>query len=136
MKIFIACSKRFYGCVPPIQAELEAAGHEIALPNCIDDPGTEQRMYATGGDAHSAWKGSMLKHSAEVIEHCDGVLVLNLEKDGVAGYIGGATFLEMYDAFRLGKKIYVYEPIANNILTDEIDGFASIVLDRDLSRIL
>ena len=77
----------------------------------------------------------MLKHSTEVIESCDGVLVLNIEKNGVSGYVGGATFLEMYDAFRFGKKIYLYEPIADNILTDEIDGFASIVLERDLSRV-
>ena len=135
MKIFIACSKQFYGHIPPVQAALEAAGHEVALPNCIDDPGTEQRMYAHGGDVHAAWKATMLKHSTEVIENCDGVLVLNLEKNGVAGYVGGATFLEMYDAFRLGKKIYLYETIAENMLTDEIDGFASIILERDLSRV-
>ena len=40
----------------------------------------------------------------------DAVLVLNLDKEKngeiLKNYIGGATFLEMYDAFRLGKKIY------------------------------
>lgn len=51
----------------------------------------------------------MYKRCSETISKKDAVLVSNLdkEKDGkiYKNYIGGATFLEMYDAFRLGKKI-------------------------------
>ena len=39
MKIFIICSKVFYDRIPPIQAELEAAGHEVTLPNSLRRPG-------------------------------------------------------------------------------------------------
>jgi hypothetical protein len=38
MKIFIICSKKFYGEIPPIQEALEKAGHIVFLPNCFDDP--------------------------------------------------------------------------------------------------
>jgi hypothetical protein len=135
MKIFIICSKAFYDRIPPIKAALEAAGHTISLPNCFDDPGTEARFRAKGEKEHSRWKGSMLKHSTNVIYENDAVLVLNFEKNGVPNYIGGATFLEMYDAFRLEKKIYLYNDYPDGILHDEVVGFEPILISGDLSKI-
>lgn len=128
MRIFLICSKRFYNRIPPIKERLEASGHQITLPNCFDDPETEMRMHAAGINEHATWKASMLRHSENVIAQMDAVLVLNFEKDGVHNYIGGATFLEMYDAFRLGKKIYLLNGIPNGILADEIRGFGPILL--------
>ena len=122
MKLFLICSKAFYGAIPPIQKELEAAGHTVTLPNCYDDPGTEARYREMGDKEHAEWKAGMLRHSQEVIENNDAVLVLNFEKNGQPNYIGGATFLEMYDAFRMGKKIYMYNDVPDNMLKDEISG--------------
>ena len=51
-------------------------------------------------------------------------------------YIGGATFLEIYDAFRLNKKIYLYNDIPEGMLYDEIQGFAPIIINGDLSKII
>ena len=128
MKIFIICSKVFYDRVPAVRAALEANGHVVTLPNCFDDPGTEARYRDLGAEAHAAWKASMLKHSTDVILEQDAVLVLNFEKHGIKNYIGGATFLEMYDAFRLGKKIFLYNGIPEGILQDEIIGFNPILI--------
>ena len=50
-------------------------------------------------------------------------------------YIGGATFLEIYDAFRLGKKIYLYNDVPEGILYDEIQGFNPFIINADLSKI-
>ena len=135
MKIFLICSKVFYGTIPPIKETLEHAGHEITLPNAYDDPGTEARYRETGAQEHAAWKASMLKHSEAVIKGIDAVLVLNFEKNGQENYIGGATFLEMYDAFRLGKKIYMYNDIPTGMLKDEIEGFEPILLHQDVNLI-
>jgi hypothetical protein len=135
MKVFIICSKKFYDKIPPIQQTLEKAGHIISLPNCFDDPGTEARYRNLGQKEHSEWKAEKLKHSAEVIYAIDAVLVLNFEKNGMKNYIGGATFLEMYDAFRLDKKIYLYNDIPEGILHDEINGFEPILIQGDLSRV-
>lgn len=77
----------------------------------------------------------MLKHSTKVIENNDAVLVLNLKKDGVENYIGGATFLEMYDAFRLNKKIFLWNDIPEGTLRDEIIGFNPVVINSDLSKV-
>ena len=133
MKIFIICSKAFYNKIPHIREELENMGHTIILPNCYDAPETESRFRGT--NEHANWKSEMIKHSKEVISNVDSVFVLNYEKNGIENYIGGATFLEMYDAFRLDKQIYMMNDIPKGLLEDEIIGFNPVILNGDLSKV-
>jgi hypothetical protein len=135
MKIFVICSKKFYDRIPEIKEALEAAGHVVTLPNCYDDPATEGRYRSLGKADHARWKSEMFKHSTDVIEENDAVLVLNFDKGDFKNYIGGATFLEMYDSFRLGKKIYLYNDVPEGILKDEILGFDPVVIDGRLEKI-
>ena len=135
MKIFIICSKRFYSKVPDIKNELEQLGHIITLPNSFEDPTAEARHKELGNKEYAKWKSDMLKHSADIMHDHDSVLVLNFEKDGVENYIGGATFLEIYEAFKLGKKIFIYNDIPVGILTDEIIGFSPIIINSRLELI-
>ena len=98
-----------------------------------------RKMWAMGREEHQKFKAKMYKQSEDTIKNMDAVLVLNMdkEKDGVIykNYIGGATFLEMYDAFRMNKKIYLYNDIPQSILTDEIKGFAPILINGDLNLV-
>ena len=132
MKIFLICSKRFYNHIPSIESKLKELGHQTTMPNCYDKPETEDQYRNLGRKEHAKWKGEMIKHSSDVIQQNDAVLVLNFQKDDMENYIGGATFLEMYDAFRLDKKIYLYNDIPQGILHDEIVGFNPVVLDGDV----
>ncbi len=133
MKIFIICSKTFYKKIPSIKERLESNGHKITLPNCYDAPETES-IYR-GTEEHASWKSKMIKHSERVIAENEAVLVLNYNKNGIDNYIGGATFLEMYDAFRLGKKIYMINDIPEGLLKDEIIGFNPVIINGDLNKI-
>ena len=139
MKIFIICSKRFYENIPNIKKKLEQKNIQVFLPNCYDDPKTEERMWNLGREKHQEFKAQMYKQSEEIIKNMDAVLVLNFDKitDETIekNYIGGATFLEIYDAFRLNKKIYLYNDIPEGILYDAIQGFAPIIINGDLSKI-
>lgn len=135
MKIFLICSKSFYDRIPEIENELKQAGHVLTMPNCYGDPTTEERYKKLGPEEHTKWKGQMIEHSLNLIKDNDAVLVLNFEKNGTKNYIGGATFLEMYDAFRLGKKVFLYNDVPKGILHDEIMGFDPTVLNGDLSHI-
>jgi len=139
MKILIICSKRFYGNIPNIKDELEQKNIQVFLPNCYDDPKTEERMWNLGREKHQEFKAQMYKKSEETIKNIDAVLVLNFDKITnekiEKNYIGGATFLEIYDAFRLNKKIYLYNDIPKGMLYDEIQGFAPIIINGDLSKI-
>jgi hypothetical protein len=135
MKLFLISSKRFYDRIPEIDSTLKYLGHQTTMPNCYESPETEELYKKLGREDHSKWKSKMFKHSEKVIQDNDAVLVLNFQKDSVKNYIGGATFLEMYDAFRLGKKIYMYNEIPEGMLHDEIIGFTPIILKGDLSKI-
>lgn len=139
MKILVICSKKFYSKIEEVKRILEEKKIEVFLPNCYDDPTTEQRMWDLGKEEHQKFKAKMYKQSEDTISDMDAVLVLNFdkEKDGEVfkNYIGGATFLEMYDAFRLGKKIYLYNDIPNGMLFDEIEGFGPTIINGDLSLI-
>ena len=139
MKILIVCSKMFYPRIDEIKNELENRDIEILLPNTYDNPSLEQEMWDQGEKAHQEFKARMFKRSCDTISNMDAVLVLNFdkEKDGniYKNYIGGATFLEMYDAFRMGKKIYMYNDIPEGMLYDEIDGFGPTIIHGDLDLI-
>ena len=133
MKILIICSKAFYDRIADIKIDLESAGHSIELPNCYNAPETEAKFRGTS--EHSKFKAEMFRRSEETISKMDAVLVLNFDKNGQKNYIGGATFLEMYDAFRLGKKIYLYNDIPEGMLNDEIIGFSPVILNGNLNLI-
>ena len=108
MKVLIICSKQFYSKIEEIKDILEKRKIDVFLPNCYDDPSTEEKMWKLGKKEHQEFKAKMYKQSEDTIKNMDAVLVLNYdkEKNGVIhkDYIGGATFLEMYDAFRFSKK--------------------------------
>ena len=139
MKVLIVCSKQFYSQIEEIKSNLEEKGIEVFLPNCYNEPDTEKKMWNLGQEQHREFKAKMYKQSEEVIKNMDAVLVLNYDKQKgenvYRNYIGGATFLEMYDAFRLGKKIYLYNEIPEGILYDEIDGFNPTVINGNLDLI-
>ena len=139
VKILIICSKKFYNEIEKIKKQLENMGNSIYLPNCYDDPETEDRMRNLGKEEHQKFKAQMYKQSEDTIKEMDAVLVLNFDKEKdnqiYNNYIGGATFLEMYDAFRNNKKIYLYNNIPSGILSDEIEGFAPIIINGDLTLI-
>ena len=139
MKILIICSKRFYGNIPNIKNDLEQKNIQVFLPNCYDDPKTEEKMWNLGREKHQEFKAQMYKQSEKTIKNMDAVLVLNFDKIAdetiEKNYIGGATFLEIYDAFKLNKKIYLYNDIPEGMLYDEIQGFAPIIINGDLSKI-
>ena len=135
MKIFIACSKHFYYKIEEIKKELESQGHIINMPNSYDEPFKENEMQELGEKEHREWKAKMIKKDKENIKPNDAILVLNLEKKGIPNYIGGATFLEIYRAWEMKKKIFFYNPLPKCSFTDELKGFNPTILNKNLSNL-
>ena len=129
----MVCSKAFYDKLPKFKSELENLNHEVFMPNCWDCPETEAKYRGTA--EHSAWKAKMIKHSEDIISNMDAVLVLNYDKHGQKNYIGGATFLEIYEAFRYGKKILFINDLPEGMLKDELNGFNPTIINGDLKKI-
>lgn len=135
MKIFICCSKHLYHKVPPIKSELEERGHVITLPNSFDDPMQEEKLKQQSKEDHIRFKGDMLRLQEQKVRDNDAVLILNFEKHGQPNYIGGATFLEIFKAFELGKKVFLYNPIPDSNFADELKGMDPTIINGDLSKI-
>ena len=139
MKILIICSKKFYPRIKDIKETLESNNHEIFLLNTYDNPKLEEEMWNQGEEAHKEFKARMFKASEEKIKNVDAVLVLNFdkEKDGLLlkNYIGGATFLEMYDAFRMNKKIFMYNDIPDGMLYDDLKRMNPTIVHDDVDMI-
>ena len=134
MKLLMICSKAFYDKLQDYKQKLEQLGHSVYMPNCWDCPQTEASYRGT--EKHAQWKAGMIRHSEQVIKDMDAVLVLNFDKNGQKNYIGGATFLEIYDAFRLNKKIFFVNPIPEGMLKDELVGFSPIIINDNLDKIV
>ncbi len=134
-KIFIICSKAFYGEIAPIKKVLEKNGWEVSLPHTYENPNAENEWYAKGEEEHSRMKGEMFRKSREKIKQLDAVLTLNFDKNGKKNYIGGSTFLELYEAFMEGKTIYLYNNVPEGLLYDEIKGFSPKIINGDLSLV-
>jgi len=135
MKIMICCSKYFYDRIPDIKKSLEEKGHEIVLPNSYDEPFREERLKQEDKEKHISWKAEMIRLLIEKISKSDAILVLNLEKNGKENYIGGATFIEIFKAFEMNKKIFLYNPIAESIFKDELEGMNPVVINKNLEVI-
>lgn len=135
MKILIICSKAFYKDIKPIKEKLEQMGHIIELPNSYYEPDAEKKSWNLGKEEHAKFKAKMFKMSEERIAKMDAVLTLNFDKNGKKNYIGGATFLELYEAFMKGKKIFLYNDIPEGMLYDEIEGFSPVIINGNLDLV-
>ena len=135
MKIFIICSKHHYGKVPEIKNSLELDGHCVTIPNSFEDPMKELRLLEEDAEAHAGWVANSWDESESKIKLNDAVLVLNFEKKGILNYVGGATFTEIFMAYRQKRKIFFYNPLPNCSFTDELKGMQPIILNGDLSKI-
>ena len=135
MKILIICSKAFYKNIEPIKEKLEQMNHIVELPNSYYEPDAEKKSWELGEKEHAKFKARMFKMSEERIATMDAVLTLNFDKNGKKNYIGGSTFIEIYEAFMKNKKIYLYHDIPQGMLYDEIAGFSPIVINENLDLV-
>ena len=139
MKILIICSKKFYDRIPQIKASLERKNIEVYLPNCYDDPVTNEDNKLMSDEEYLDFFRSMYYESRDKIAEVDAILVLNYTKvkNGVSldNYIGASTFLEMYEAFMNGKKIFMMNDYPDNMLYDEIKGFGPIIINGNVDLV-
>ncbi|MEI7891381.1 MAG: hypothetical protein WCI36_05450 [bacterium] len=145
MKITICGSIAFFDEMLKAKKELEDMGHEVDLPPTEIKNG-EGKMIPVAeyyrirkSENPDAWvwdakKVAMLTHFKKE-EWADVILVLNIEKNGVAGYVGANTLIEMGLALFLDKPIYLLNDIPEISSKEEIVGMQPIVINGDLTKI-
>ena len=135
MKVFLCASRSNYHRVPAIQRELGRRGHVVTLPNNFDDPDRERRIKSSAPGEYREWKSRMLEMQREKVRANDAVLVLNFDKGESRNYLGGATFLEVFKAWELGRRIFFFNPLPDGILRDELDAMSPVVIHGDLDLV-
>lgn len=135
MKIFLCASKRNYDKVAEVKVALEKMGHIVTPPNGYENPGEESRVKNLSEAEYKIWKAEMMRTDKKIISENDAILVLNFDKGEERNYIGGATFLEIYRAFEMNKKIFLYNPAPKNLLEDEIIGMGPTIINGELGMV-
>lgn len=84
---------------------------------------------------HAIWKikkEAIVDHFSK-IDWCDAILVVNHDKRGIKGYVGGNTLIEIGVAFYLKKKIYILNPVSSELsYKQEIMGMDPVVIGNEL----
>lgn len=153
MKVTLCGSIAFYKEFEAVRDQLRALGHEAIIPELAKEVpeqyGGGKKVYfgqyveENGGiDAfppgHSLWdlKETAIRDHYNKIDWCEAILVVNPEKRGVAGYVGGNTLIEIGVAFYLKKKIFILNDVSATLTyKQEILGMKPVVLNGDLSGI-
>lgn len=150
MKITLCGSIGFYKEMESARDHLLKLGYEVKIPElALEVPqefGSGKKVYfgkyieENGGiDAfpvgHKIWslKESAIKDHYEKIDWADAILVINHEKRGIEGYVGGNTLIEIGVAFYLKKKIYIQHDVSSELsYKQEIIGMKPVILNGDL----
>lgn len=153
MKITICGSIAFYKEMDTARAQLVSVGHEVKIPELDKEAplefGGEKKVNFgkyiedNGGiDAfsptHEIWniKEGAIRDHYEKINWSDAILVINPEKRGIEGYVGGNTLIEIGVAFYLKKPIYILNPVSQELTyKQEILGMKPMLLNGNLELI-
>jgi len=134
-KIIICGSISAAAEIISVQKKLEERGYEVETPEGVKHLGMWGEDATTEEKTDRKIKYDLIRLYYEKIKTSDIVLVVNPEKKGIAGYIGGNTFLEMGFAHILRKPIYCLYAIPDVSYTSEILAMQPIVLNGDLGKL-
>jgi len=145
MKIAICSSAIFVKESYEIKEKLEEMGHEVFIfPREVELNG--RKLYVTEfyrmrkedyfNDEYWKLKSKLINEHIEKIERSDAILVLNLDRDGNEGYIGGNTFLEIGIAYYLSKKIFLWKKPAEDLpYFEEIMALNPVIINENIEEI-
>lgn len=127
---------QFHKEMASVRDALSARGMTVHVPGELDDLEKNESYMENDEDRITAKiEYDFIREHFRKIEQADAILILNYEKKGIAGYIGGNTFLEMGYAFGLGKKVYLLYPVPEMDYKTEMHAIQPVVLDGDLARL-
>jgi hypothetical protein len=142
MKIVICGSSTFKEKMLQYRDKLAAIGHEPIVHPDYEAfiKGEKQEIWnqVTSGEHYKAKKEQgYIKWYYDAIFNSEAILVLNFDKRGIKNYIGGNTLMEIGFAHVNDKKIYLLNPVPEEVsYADEIKAMVDNILNDDLSKIV
>ncbi len=119
-----------------VEKELINRGFIVTIPKMPNDLDILERSKVNISErVVDKIKFDLIRSYYEKIKQSDIVLIVNPEKNGIKGYIGGNTLIEMAFAHVLDKKLYCLYEIPNMTYSSEILAMQPIVLNGNLENI-
>jgi hypothetical protein len=107
MKIAICGSMYFSKEMLDTKSRLEKMGHIVSVPSDIHDCVKNPELSM---DMEHCLRTNVQEECFDSVANSDAILVLNYDKKGIEGYIGGATLMEIGIAQHFKKKIFLLYP--------------------------
>lgn len=136
MKIVICGSMSMHVKMFEVKSSLELMGHDVVMPGTDNINEELDKDGNSVESAHIKIRDDLIRDYYEKIKKSDAVLVVNENRKGLEGYIGGNTFLEIGFAHVLRKKLYILNRYSDQLsYFDEINAMQPVVLRGDLSAL-
>ena len=136
MKVVICGSMSASKEMVRVKEMLSNLGHNVVLPDFTEDYAQMNSLEEVLSEStRNKVEHDLIKGYYNKIKDSEAILVVNKEKKGVKGYVGGNSFLEIGFAFVLNKKIFLLNEIPDMNYKDEIEAMSPIVLNGDLKKI-
>ena len=136
MKIALAASMMFSSQMVEIRDKLVALWHEVILPyNTEKYASKEWSMESRKESTKNKIEWDLFRGYFNILKEVDAILIVNYDKNGIANYIGGNSFLEAAFAHILNKTIYFLNPIPEMIYTDELKALWAVIINGDMKKI-
>jgi hypothetical protein len=121
-----------------IKGRLTKMGHTVFAAPFLEISAVDLQNLLSDKDYVERTKPKLIKEHFGNILESDAILVVNLDKNGIKNYIGGSTFAEIIFAFYNNKKIFLFNPIPEeiDIFNDELKAVKPIVINGNLNLIL
>jgi len=139
MKIQICGSMTFAKEMRDIQSKLIKLGHMVTIPTDTDSHISDP-TFADDLDSNinHCIEEDVIRANFDLIAKADAILVLNFPKNGINGYIGTSTLMELGIAHYLNKKIFILNEIPhfNEVRwAHEVTIMQPVILKGDLTKI-
>lgn len=129
MIITLCSSAKFFDRLNEIKNALEQRGYDVLLPSMID-------YHHLHEDALAKVQHDLIRKHFEKIDRSDAIYVANYDKNGVSGYIGGNSFLEMGKAFDKRIPILLRNNIPEKVsYYEELVALQPIVIGEDWTQL-
>lgn len=136
--IALCASMKFAQEFINMKSELRKLGITAYIPGEFDDRDILEKKienFSVEEEIKEKQDNDYTRKHFRVIDQSDAILVLNYVKNGIKGYIGGNSFLEMGHAFANNKPIFLLQDIPEMSYTSEIGAMNPIVINNNLSKI-
>jgi len=120
-----------------IQLDLKSLGYSnVVVPHNTEKYASNELGEETHNDsANNKIEKDLIRTYYQEISSAEAIIIANYDKNGIANYVGGNSFVEAAFAHVLNKKLYFLFDIPEMIYTDELKALQPIILNGDLKMI-